>query len=548
MLVYANSFRINLPQSDLSSFWKAVDAWMIKKTKGRLRPSRMVNEPSLTTPDGHQLEVVATDGFGAPKQTILAMAYGHPDSTVHGRFWTTRVGLRTDWEHACADVTIVTETTDVSVQSGLAPVMTSRPGVVLDLINHCGLIDDMLVADVQELKLSELAHFKGEMEAPSRRYAIVLISPDPFSEDPEVDPIAVLNQVVGLANVFYIPNKREAKIIADTLGHRLGAWSGSVNILYPPQKNGHIPSTILLQKHLINLRMEQVDLARHFLHLITHRLNLMHYREEVSPEDVRRLALDREIEELEAKGIILEQVEIQKLGLEEQLEAHANTINQKNEIIEKLRQSINAKDVEIEKERKKAERAEGHWIESEEELEKLRPQVEALTLALETRKKSNPGETEVEQVPLQSVLDAVQRADELYSGILDFSLNSKSEHKNSSFENPEEVFKALEWLATRYAPSKSTGGLGDPDQDLRKWLSGWRFSGHQSQATMSASKEWYLCPRRDHRGGHIWLEEHIKSGNSRKAEETIRIAFAWDDDRRVLIIGYIGQHQENTKS
>ena len=44
------------------------------------------------------------------------------------------------------------------------------------------------------------------------------------------------------------------------------------------------------------------------------------------------------------------------------------------------------------------------------------------------------------------------------------------------------------------------------------------------------------------------IREHIGRGPSTRPEETIRIAFAWDKDQKKVVIGYIGQHQKNTKS
>ena len=44
------------------------------------------------------------------------------------------------------------------------------------------------------------------------------------------------------------------------------------------------------------------------------------------------------------------------------------------------------------------------------------------------------------------------------------------------------------------------------------------------------------------------LVEHIGKGTTFDARYTIRIAFDWDRDRRQVIVGYIGRHQQTDAS
>jgi len=80
---------------------------------------------------------------------------------------------------------------------------------------------------------------------------------------------------------------------------------------------------------------------------------------------------------------------------------------------------------------------------------------------------------------------------------------------------------------------------------LREKLSSWTHKPHQGDTTVTTHKEWYEC----HWDGCAYtLSEHIGTGSSKRPEETIRIGFAWDKVRKKVIIGFIGQHQKNTKS
>ena len=43
------------------------------------------------------------------------------------------------------------------------------------------------------------------------------------------------------------------------------------------------------------------------------------------------------------------------------------------------------------------------------------------------------------------------------------------------------------------------------------------------------------------------LEHHIGMGRGR-GESAIRIAFAWDSERQMVIVGYVGRHQRTDAS
>jgi hypothetical protein len=49
-------------------------------------------------------------------------------------------------------------------------------------------------------------------------------------------------------------------------------------------------------------------------------------------------------------------------------------------------------------------------------------------------------------------------------------------------------------------------------------------------------------------GSKIKLEEHIGFGTRTEPRHTIRVAFFFDDARRKVVVGYVGQHQATRKS
>jgi hypothetical protein len=179
-----------------------------------------------------------------------------------------------------------------------------------------------------------------------------------------------------------------------------------------------------------------------------------------------------------------------------------------------------------------------------EELYKSNSRIAALEAALGA--KGLTGNEADQLLPVGSVAEAIERAATRFGNQLVFALNSKSEGDDSPFQPAQEVLTAFEWLATKYHASK----LGkfkctDFDHNVREVLPTWGYSGHQSDLTTGRYKEWYECQWESR---PYKVTEHIGSGRSTSPGETIRIAFTFDKSRKKVVIGYIGQHQKNTRS
>ena len=154
---------------------------------------------------------------------------------------------------------------------------------------------------------------------------------------------------------------------------------------------------------------------------------------------------------------------------------------------------------------------------------------------------------EEEEIPLVigSVGEAVEMAKSSFRQELLFSPNSESNIASNPYIYPSKVWEALQWLANIYYPSK-LGRLRvtDFDQSIRE-ACGWWYKGDQGETTLSRYEKSYTT-RVD--GKRHWLAEHIGKGTSFDARYTIRIAFEWDRERRQVIVGYIGRHQQTDAS
>ena len=146
---------------------------------------------------------------------------------------------------------------------------------------------------------------------------------------------------------------------------------------------------------------------------------------------------------------------------------------------------------------------------------------------------------------VESVPDAVEMAKGRFRQELLFAPNSESSIEDNPFLDPSRVWEALQWLGTIYYASRM-GRLRvtDFDQSIKE-ACGWWYRGDQGETTVSRYEKSYTT-RVD--GKRYTLVEHIGKGTTFDARYTIRIAFDWDRDRRQVIVGYIGRHQQTDAS
>ena len=139
-----------------------------------------------------------------------------------------------------------------------------------------------------------------------------------------------------------------------------------------------------------------------------------------------------------------------------------------------------------------------------------------------------------------SVLDFVENR---WSHGLRLALNNSSDRK-MYFDQPNQVYSALEWLATTYRDSR-TGEKPVGNLDVSLFTTcGWRYRPFQSEITVGKYRSDYETADD---GRKYILEEHIGRGTGRTPGQ-IRLAFAWDEERKMVIVGYIGRHQRTGAS
>ena len=159
------------------------------------------------------------------------------------------------------------------------------------------------------------------------------------------------------------------------------------------------------------------------------------------------------------------------------------------------------------------------------------------------RSADGPDPASADRPDIASVPAAIDAARQMYEpDRLIIALNSRSK-SDTSYKRPVEVYEALDWLATEYYDHHTdlAGSGADFDLLLKQRVKGWFYSAKQSVTAIGKYPEEYVTSVD---GRKYVLEEHIGEGTRGDPKNMIRIAFDWDSDRRKVVVGYIGPHQQ----
>lgn len=396
---------------------------------------------------------------------------------------------------------------------------SSRPRIVRDVLTkYSGKGGFPLSATAFGCPLSDVEFFAGYLQDPKRTHPVLFISPAEAGSGSSLKADTLADYLAGVAYVVAAENNDVTWKLAEIIPNQLNCYGGAARLywpgfhvsdspfdhpLWPPRKLSLFRpnSTTVLGQTVLDMVSNVAVFNLHRNFLTWDRL------QEIS----RRIA----IAQAKAAGRGDEMLVL----FEEENWSLTNRVGQ-------LENQLNELAGEAKKQRSLAEN---------------------YRVALEDRKLASP--EIAHSLPAVTVMEAIENAKREHSEKLAFSFNSKSDHKDSAFLAPDEVERAFNWLATTYYESK-TGRRSCPDLDknLSETITGWHYSGHQKDATVKASEAWYRCPWDGAPGKKLWIREHLRAGTSRRPEETIRIAFAWDPKTELVVIGFIGQHQENTKT
>ena len=157
------------------------------------------------------------------------------------------------------------------------------------------------------------------------------------------------------------------------------------------------------------------------------------------------------------------------------------------------------------------------------------------------RRGQNPASSQ----PIETVSAVVAHAEEKFKGKLVFALNRRSFVKGNPFEETAAFWMALHCLGTEVYEA-SVGKLSAPQlEHIVYEACGWKYAANQGKDVKQRFRDEYTT---QYNGKTYEIDRHLKWGIGRNSRKIMRIAFAVDKRRKLIIVGYIGPHQRTRRS
>ena len=276
MLVYVNNFYLQ-GENAIERALQSVCGWISFKT------SETFNLDMLKSGDNYKYGSITVRTFCAVAMSpkMYAVLLTHPDNQINGRFWETEIGIKE--EDGKTKLSILLKVNDISTQVR-GSITTTRPLLVKYLLDSHLLSHDVigLKPTYFSNKEDELRGLKWEIYRPERNYPLVLIS-----YNKNINPTRLQQQLIGLAQVIYLPPDVDDRLMEAELGQRYSAWDGAVNIIQPLH-GGEIPrNTLILSAAIEQWKVDNNHILHELLSLVTHTTNGTYRKEHFSPTDVR---------------------------------------------------------------------------------------------------------------------------------------------------------------------------------------------------------------------------------------------------------------------
>lgn len=536
MLVYAN--RMNFyGQGAEHAVQKAIGGWLKEQLGFGLHPEQ------LKAPGEHKgsrgedpsfLKIYASDDF-APK--LYSWVLTVSDSSVHGRNWTTELGLKISGDSTLFSCVLRTDERSTLISS---PVMASKPRVVSYVINNIEAATDASFSEgfvggaVKGIGQGPDSYraFLMEVERPDREYPILLVSP---TRDGQylVNADRLQNELGGLAQVVKVDPDHDSYEMIETLGKQWSAWDGSVNIINVPKATGFVRGRYFLAEAIQEWGETQHSRVSKLLAWITNSTNISQMRDRIRPEGVVRASLTRRME--------LSETRAGEMGLEElraELKNSHAMISEQDLYFSQIADENSRLEGDIADMRAEIE-------ETSDNLRKKDYEIQSLKGQLGGTPESNPagGDIDVlfelacrkDQPSPEECLDTILALFPNNCVILDTA--KKSAQGSNTFAAGRQLLDMLRRLVTEYRDTLLDSG----DSQARQVFGKSEFAATESE-TVRNNKNMSRARTFKYLGADTEMFRHLKIGAADDIAKTIRVHFHWDSTNQKIVIGYCGKH------
>lgn len=151
-----------------------------------------------------------------------------------------------------------------------------------------------------------------------------------------------------------------------------------------------------------------------------------------------------------------------------------------------------------------------------------------------------PGEAVIVPTPALT-LDQLQSWADRHSDRIVILPRALAEARKSTYENPERVYAAFDFLAHSY-PDLKCGGADWAKLKLRAAQIGIFVGGSVDPSRAGMQGEEYFVR---YGGRSRFLDQHVGAGTSRDSRYAFRIYFFWDNDSQRVVVGHALSHLSN---
>ncbi len=516
-----NTYAVEYPLSEspepaeVARLWHA---WLTDRRDSPPLPKVLKSDPAqdlaLTDMgDGHTLEQIRVDANGVAQ---FALRWEHPDSRARGVRWRSELAFVSAQGDRRAHFSCKLAFGRSTAKIAPTRRQITRPKVVVSMLRKFpGVEHEMITHKPLVLRPTDVGRFAGFLASEERKRPVVLVSCRNLDDQPAVNPNRVAELLGGLAFVYVTEGRWPTLALRDHLPKHLICRDGAVRIYWPGfavngSGSGHpfwtpFDSRSIAEEReggLPQVLLESIVEAA----VYTAGTHLADWQRFESERRRIQISASRAAGDFEA---LAESYATDNVALEERVHALEENLGSASDALRQARNDVTYWRGMYETERASAKVA---AVESEPEV--------------------------------SSVADALDRVLREHRNKIVVSLNSASD-RDTPFSAPDEVYESLCFLATTFHDSK-TGAA--PCTDLNHSLrerTGWFYEAHQAATTLGKYRSEYECSWDSRR--HI-LKAHMGTGTSKDPRHSIRVAFAWDDKKKVVVIGYVGQHQSNDKT
>lgn len=243
MLIYTNHLTLE-PENGANSVLTLLAKWLSWKTKESIEPEMLLTDGSEHA--YRDQGVLRTKLCPAAEGALGFKAdYSHVDYKIPTRRWSTEIEIHQAENDHYVECTVSVSVQDQPGVKARKP-FSSRPRLVVDIVEACRPIGATPGLFTKDLTLDTCEKFLNEANRRERKIPLVVFSCK-FDGNPIIESDRLREQLLGLAELYFIPPQTDTVELADAIGEKLITYDGAARILWPVTGiDGDIPNMFVL--------------------------------------------------------------------------------------------------------------------------------------------------------------------------------------------------------------------------------------------------------------------------------------------------------------